>query len=147
MGKVWNLLMHIPIPVLVISTGGTAALTRVMRATLLDELKKPYVVAARARGMSGRKLLFRYPVRIAINPIASTIGWVLPSIISGATIVEIVLALPTIGPLLLRSLLSQDTYLAASLLMILSFLTIIGTFVSDIILLWLDPRIRFERSA
>jgi peptide/nickel transport system permease protein len=147
MGKVLDLLKHIPIPVLVISTGGTAALTRVMRATLLDELKKPYVVAARARGMSGRKLLFRYPVRIAINPIASTIGWVLPGIISGATIVEIVLALPTIGPLLLRSLLSQDTYLAASLLMILSFLTIIGTFVSDIILLWLDPRIRFERSA
>jgi peptide/nickel transport system permease protein len=145
--KVWDLLMHLPIPALVISTAGTAALTRVMRATLLDELKKPYVVAARARGMSGRKLLFRYPVRIAINPIASTIGWVLPGIISGSTIVEIVLALPTIGPLLLRSLLSQDTYLAASLLMILSFLTVIGTFVSDIILLWLDPRIRFERSA
>jgi len=145
--KVWDLLKHLPIPALVISTAGTAALTRVMRATLLDELKKPYVVAARARGMSGRKLLFRYPVRIAINPIASTIGWVLPGIISGSTIVEIVLALPTIGPLLLRSLLSQDTYLAASLLMILSFLTVIGTFVSDIILLWLDPRIRFERSA
>lgn len=147
MAKALDLLAHLPIPAIVISTAGTAALVRVMRATLLDELRKPYVVAARARGVAERKLLFRYPVRIAINPIASTIGWVLPSLISGATIVEIVLDLPTIGPLLLRSLLSQDTYLSVSLLMILSFLTIIGTFISDLVLLWLDPRIRFERSA
>ena len=118
-----------------------------MRATLLDELRKQYVVTARARGVAERRLLFKYPVRLAINPIASTIGWVLPALVSGATIVSVVLDLPTVGPLLLRALLSQDTYLAASLLMLLSFLTVIGTFLSDLALLWLDPRIRFEKTA
>lgn len=145
--KVFDLLKHLPVPIIVISSAGAAGLIRVMRATLLDELRKQYVVTARARGVSERRLLFKYPVRLAINPIASTIGWVLPALVSGATIVSVVLDLPTVGPLLLRALLSQDTYLAASLLMLLSFLTVIGTFLSDLVLLWLDPRIRFEKTA
>ena len=145
--KVLDLLKHLPVPIIVISSAGAAGLIRVMRAALLDELRKQYVVTARARGVTERRVLFKYPVRIAINPIASTIGWVLPALVSGATIVSVVLDLPTVGPLLLRALLSQDTYLAASLLMLLSFLAVIGTFLSDIVLLWLDPRIRFERNA
>jgi len=145
--KVLDLLKHLPVPIIVISSAGAAGLIRVMRATLLDELRKQYVVTARARGVTERRLLFKYPVRLAINPIASTIGWVLPGLVSGATIVSVVLDLPTVGPLLLRALLSQDTYLAASLLMLLSFLTVIGTFLSDLLLLWLDPRIRFEKTA
>ncbi len=145
--KVLDLLKHLPVPVIVISSAGAAGLIRVMRAALLDELRKQYVVTARARGVTERRVLFKYPVRIAINPIASTIGWVLPALVSGATIVSVVLDLPTVGPLLLRALLSRDTYLAASLLMLLSFLAVIGTFLSDLVLLWLDPRIRFERNA
>jgi len=145
--KALDLLKHLPVPIIVISSAGAAGLIRVMRAALLDELRKQYVVTARARGVAERRLLFKYPVRIAINPIASTIGWVLPALVSGATIVSVVLDLPTVGPLLLRALLSQDTYLAASLLMLLSFLAVIGTFLSDLVLLWLDPRIRYERNA
>lgn len=144
--KALDLAKHLPVPIIVISSAGAAGLIRVMRATLLDELRKQYVVTARARGVAERRLLFKYPVRMAINPIVSTIGWVLPALVSGATIVSVVLDLPTVGPLLLRALLSQDTYLAASLLMLLSFLAIIGTFLSDLMLLWLDPRIRFERT-
>ena len=116
-----------------------------MRGCLLDELRKQYVITARAKGVGERPLLFRYPVRVAINPIISTIGWVLPEIVSGATIVAIVLSLPTTGPLLFQALLSQDIYLSASILMVLSFLTIIGTFISDILLGLADPRIRFVR--
>jgi len=142
--KVVDLLAHLPIPVIIIGTAGAAGLIRVMRGSLLDELGKQYVVTARTKGLSETKLLFKYPVRVAVNPVISTIGWVLPGLVSGGTIVAIVLSLPTVGPLLWRALLSQDMHLAGSLLMLLCVLTIVGTFISDILLVWLDPRIRFE---
>ena len=131
-------------PVVIIGTAGTASLIRIMRANLLDELRKPYVVTARAKGLPEWRLLFKYPVRIALNPFISTVGWVLPTLVSGAAIVSIVLSLPTTGPLLIRALLQQDMYLAASFIMLLSILTVIGTLVSDLLLAWLDPRIRME---
>ena len=143
-GKVVDLLCHLPIPVIIIGTAGAAGLIRVMRGSLLDELSKQYVVTARTKGLSETKLLFKYPVRVALNPVISTIGWILPGLVSGGAIVAIVLSLPTVGPLLFRALLSQDMYLAGSLLMLLCMLTIVGTFISDILLVWLDPRIRFE---
>lgn len=141
--RVIDLLKHLPIPVLIIGTAGTAGLIRVMRATLLDELGKQYVITARAKGVSEIKLLFKYPVRVAFNPIASTIGWELPGIVSGGLIVEMVLNLPTVGPMLYQAIISQDIFLSSSLLLILSTLTIIGTFISDILLVIIDPRIRF----
>jgi len=131
--------------VIIIGTAGTAGLIRIMRANLLDELHKPYVVTARAKGLSERRLLLKYPVRMALNPFVSTLGWTLPTLVSGAAIVSIVLSLPTTGPLLFRALLSQDMYLAGSFIMMLSTLTVIGTLLSDILLAWLDPRIRYER--
>ena len=139
-----DLLAHLWIPVIVIGTAGTAGLIRVMRGNLLDELPKQYVMTARAKGLAPWKLLLKYPVRVALNPLVSTVGWVLPGIISGSVITAVVLGLPTTGPLLLRALQNQDMYLAGSMVMILSFLTVIGTLVSDILLLWLDPRIRYE---
>lgn len=145
--KFFDLLKHLPVPILIVGTSGTAWLIRVMRGCLLDELKKQYVVTARAKGVNERKLLFRYPVRIAINPIISTIGWILPQIISGSTIVEMVLNLPTTGPLLFNALIGQDMYLAGSFILILSFFTVLGTFISDLLLMWVDPRIRFEQKA
>ena len=145
-GKVFDLIRHLPIPIIVVGTAGTAGIIRIMRGSLLDELGRQYVITARAKGLKEGALLFKYPVRVAVNPIVSTVGWALPSTISGATITAIVLSLPTAGPLLLRSLRSQDMYLAASILMILSAMTILGTFVSDLLLAWVDPRIRFERS-
>ena len=145
--KFVDLLKHLPVPIIVIGTAGTASLIRVMRACLLDELRKQYVVTARAKGVSERTLLFRYPVRIALNPVVSTIGWTLPFIVSGETITAIVLSLPTMGPLLFKALLDQDMLLAGGTIMFLSFLTIIGTFISDVLLVSLDPRIRFERVA
>ena len=145
LAKFVDLIKHLPVPIIVIGTAGTAWLIRVMRGCLLDELRKQYVITARAKGVSERKLLFKYPVRVAINPIISTIGWTLPVIVSGETITAIVLALPTVGALLYKALLSQDMYLAGSLIMLLGFLTVIGTFISDILLVWLDPRIRYER--
>jgi len=145
MGKFVDMLKHLPIPIIVIGTAGAAGLIRVMRGCLLDELKKQYVITARAKGVSERTLLFKYPIRVAINPIISTIGWTLPAIVSGATITAIVLGLPTMGHLLYRALLGQDMYLAGSTIMFLTFLTIIGTFISDILLVWIDPRIRYEK--
>lgn len=142
-GKFVDLLGHLWIPVVVIGTSGTAGLIRVMRANLLDELRKQYVMTARAKGVRYWKLLIRYPVRVALNPLVSTVGWVLPGIVSGATITSVVLGLPTTGPLLLRALMNQDMYLAGSMVMMLSVLTLIGTLISDILLLWLDPRIRY----
>jgi len=139
-----DLLAHLWIPVIVIGTAGTAGLIRVMRGNLLDELPKQYVMTARAKGLAPWKLLLKYPVRVALNPLVSTIGWVLPGIVSGSVITAVVLGLPTTGPLLLRALQNQDMYLAGSMVMILSFLTVIGTLISDILLLWLDPRIRYE---
>ena len=143
--KFVNMLKHLPIPIIVIGTAGTAGLIRVMRGCLLDELRKQYVITARAKGVSERVLLFKYPVRVAVNPIFSTIGWMLPSIVSGGTITAIVLSLPTIGPLLYRALMSEDMYLAGSMVLLLSLLTIVGTFISDLLLLWIDPRIRYEK--
>lgn len=144
-GKIIDMLKHFPIPIIVIGTAGTAGLIRVMRGCLLDELQKQYVITARAKGVGERTLLFKYPVRIAVNPIISTIGWMLPLIVSGETITAIVLSLPTTGPLLFDALKSQDMFLAASTVMILGFLTVTGTFLSDILLAWMDPRIRYER--
>ena len=129
-------------PLVVLGTAGTANLIRILRSNLLDELEKPYVQAARAKGVSEFKLIWKYPVRIAINPFISGIGGVLPELISGAAIVSIVLSLPTTGPLMLNALLSQDMYLAGSFLMMLSLLSLIGTLISDILLALLDPRIR-----
>ena len=144
LAKVIDMLKNIWVPVLVLATAGTAGLIRVMRANLLDELNKQYVVTARAKGLSERRLLWKYPVRIAFNPIFSTIGWLLPAIVGGEALVSIILNLKTIGPVLLQAVLRQDMYLAGSIIMILSALTLIGTLISDIALAWLDPRIRYD---
>ena len=143
--RVGDMLIHLPIPVAVVGTAGTAALIRIMRGCLLDELHKQYVITARAKGVKERKLLFKYPVRVSLNPIISTIGWTLPAIVSGATITAIVLNLPTIGPVLFNALVSQDMYLAGSIILFMCFLTVVGTFLSDLLLVWIDPRIRYER--
>jgi peptide/nickel transport system permease protein len=142
--KVLDMLSNLWIPMIVLGTAGTAGLVRIMRANLLDELKKPYVVTARAKGLSERRLLLKYPVRVALNPFVSTVGWVLPQLVSGAAIVAIVLNLPTTGPMLFRALLSQDMYLAGSFILLLSVLTVVGTLISDLLLAWLDPRIRYR---
>lgn len=141
-GKVVDLLQHVWVAVVVLGAGSTAVMIRVMRANLLDELKKPYVVAARAKGVRPLKLLLKYPVRMALNPFASGIAALFPQLVSGGAIVALVLSLPTIGPVLMMAILNEDTYFAASMLMILSVLGVLGTLVSDLILLWLDPRIR-----
>ena len=145
MAKLADLLAHVWIPVIVIGTSGTAGLIRVMRGNLLDELQKPYVVTAQAKGLGPVRLLLKYPVRLALNPLISTVGWLLPAIVSGSTITAVVLSLPTTGPMLLRALMNQDMYLAGSMVMLLSMLTVIGTFISDLLLAWLDPRIRYQR--
>ncbi len=144
-GRFIDMLKHLPIPIIVIGTAGTAGLIRVMRGCLLDELRKQYVITARAKGVKERTLLFKYPVRVAINPIVSTIGWTLPAIVSGATITAIVLTLPTIGPLLFNALMFQDMYLAGSAIMFQCFLAVIGTFISDVLLVFIDPRIKYEK--
>jgi peptide/nickel transport system permease protein len=143
--RVLDLLKHIWLPTIILGVAGTARLTRIMRANLLDELHKPYVVTARARGLPEWRLVLRYPVRVAINPLVSTIGWYLPQLFSGSLIVATVMNLPNIGPLLLRALISQDMYLAGSVLLIYFFFTVIGTLISDLLLAWVDPRIRMER--
>ncbi len=140
--KFIDLLKHLPAPVLIISLSNLTWLLRIMRGTLLDELNKPYVEAARSRGLTEREVLLKYPARIALNPIISTLGYVLPGVFSGATIVSIVLNLPTVGPLLFGALVSQDNYLAGSIVLILSALTVLGTLLSDILLAYVDPRIR-----
>jgi ABC-type dipeptide/oligopeptide/nickel transport system permease component/ABC-type transport system substrate-binding protein len=142
--KVVDLLKHIWLPIVVIATSSTAGMIRVMRGNLLDELRKPYVTTAMAKGVRPFRLLMKYPVRLALNPFISGIGGVFPQLISGGAIVAIVLSLPMVGPLLLQGLMSEDVYLAGSMLMVLSLLGIFGTLVSDLLLLWLDPRIRME---
>lgn len=142
--KILDLLKHIWVPVVVIALGGTAGMIRIMRGNLLDELQKPYVTTARAKGVPPFRLLMKYPVRLALNPFVSGIGALFPQLVSGGAIVAIVLSLPMVGPLLLQGLLSEDVYLAASMLMVLSLLGILGTLASDLLLLWIDPRIRFE---
>lgn len=143
-GKVVDLLSHLWIAALVVGTAGTAALIRVMRANLLDELRKPYVVTARSKGLAEWKLIFKYPVRIALNPLVSTMGYLLPFLMSGSIIVSVVLSLPTEGPILLRALLTEDLFVSSSIVLLLGTLTVIGTFISDILLGLLDPRIRMS---
>jgi peptide/nickel transport system permease protein len=142
--KVGDLAKHLWIPVVIIATSATASLTRIMRANLLDELHKPYVTTARAKGLPEWKLLLRYPVRVALNPFVSTIGWVFPSIISGSIVADVVLNLPTAGPMLLQSLKTQDMYLAGGFVLLLCALAIVGMLMSDILLALLDPRVRYQ---
>lgn len=144
MAKISNLIEHIWIPLVVLATGGAAGLIRVMRANMLDELRKPYVETAYAQGFSERTVVWRYPVRVALNPFISTVGWALPALFSGDIVTAVVLNLPTTGPLLLQSLKMQDMYLAGSLILILSVFTVIGTLISDLLLAWSDPRIRYN---
>lgn len=141
-GKFYDMLKHIWVPMIILGTDGAARFTRIVRANLLDEMSRPYVETARAKGLPEWKLLMKYPVRLALNPFVSTAGLELPRLISGSLIVATVMSLPTIGPLLLRALLSQDMYMAGSIVMILTFLTLVGVLISDIILALLDPRIR-----
>ena len=140
--KVLDLLKHIWVPMLIVGTSGTARLNRIVRANLLDELSKPYVETARAKGVSELKLLLKYPKWIALNPFVSTAGWELSELFSGSLIVATVMGLPTMGPLLLRALISQDMYMAGSMLLILTYLTLVGTLISDLALGLMDPRIR-----
>ena len=142
--KVVDLMKHLWLPVVVLGTSATASLIRIMRANLLDELNKPYVDTARAKGLSEFKLIMKYPVRVALNPFVSTIGWVLPNLVSGAVVTAIVLSLPTAGPLMLQALLAQDMYLAGAFVLLLSSLTVIGMLISDILLVLLDPRVKYE---
>jgi peptide/nickel transport system permease protein len=144
--KFQDLLIHLPVPVVVVGLAGTAATIRILRSQLLDEFQKQYVVTARAKGVPEKRLILKYPFRVALNPIISTIGHLLPEIVSGSTIVAIVLGLPTIGPLLLRAIVAQDTYVAASCLMLLGILTVLGVVLSDILLTLLDPRVRMSRA-
>ncbi|WP_460541863.1 ABC transporter permease [Glycomyces halotolerans] len=141
-GKLLDLLGHLWIPIIVIGTAGVAGLVRIIRNNLLDELRRPYVTAARARGVPEGRLLRRYPLRVALNPFVSTIGWVLPLLLVGDIVVGQILGLPTLGPILLGALKGQDMYLAGSIIMVLSLVTVIGTLISDLLLGWLDPRIR-----
>ncbi len=142
--KLMDLFSHIWLPVIILAIGGTAELIRIMRANLLDELRRPYVVTARSKGLPEWNVLMKYPVRLALNPFVSTLGWTLPALVSGSIIISVVMSLPTTGPMLLRALQSQDMYLAGSIILILSLLTIVGTLLSDILLAWLDPRIRYQ---
>jgi len=142
LAKIWDLTKHLPLPVIILALAGTAQLVRIMRANLLDELRRPYVVTARAKGLPEKRVIMKYPVRAALNPFASTIGYLLPFVVSGSIIVSVVLSLPTVGPLLLRSLVSQDMLLASTIILLLGVLTVIGTFISDLMLMWIDPKIR-----
>ena len=143
--RVWDLVKHLPIPAVVLGVAGTAQLIRIMRSNLLDELRKPYVMTARARGLPEMRVILRYPVRVALNPFVSTIGYLLPYIVSGSIIVSLVLSLPTVGPLLLKALIAQDMFLAGTIVLLLGVMTVIGTLLSDLLLMWVDPRIRLGR--
>ena len=145
--KAQSVLAHLIIPVIVIGTSGTAAMIRRLRANLLDELQKQYVVTGRAKGLPPMRLLMKYPLRHALNPFVADIGNILPEVISGSVIVSVVLSLPTTGPMLLAALKSQDTYLAGTFLLFVAGLTVVGTLISDLLLAALDPRIRLGASA
>ena len=142
--KVMDLLNHLWMPSLILAIAGTAQLIRVLRANLLDELRKPYVVTARAKGLSEWRVVLKYPFRVAMNPLISTIGYLLPLIVSGSIIVSVVMSLPTVGPLLLKALIAQDMFLAGTIILMIGLMTVVGTFISDILLAWVDPRIRLE---
>lgn len=146
LGKLLDLLRHIWVPVVVVGTAGTAGLIRILRANLLDELRKPYVVAARARGVPERRLLLRYPLRVALNPFISTVGWAFPVALTGEIIVARVLNLDTMGRMLLDALGRQDMYLAGGIIMVFSLLVVLGTLISDLLLAWLDPRVRLGQT-
>lgn len=146
-GKVGSVLEHLWVPVLIIGTSGTAGMVRRLRANVLDELQKQYVVTARAKGLPPGRLLIKYPLRMALNPFIADIGNLLPQVISGAAIVSVVLGLDTSGEMLVRALQVQDMFLAGTFLMFLAVLTVIGTLVSDLLLAWLDPRIRLSGGA
>lgn len=143
-GKVMDLLNHLPLPALILALGGTAQLIRIMRANLLDELRRPYVVTARAKGLSETRVILKYPVRAALNPFASNIAYLFPYLVSGSVIISIVLGLPTVGPLLVKALIAKDMYLAGTIVLLLGVLTVIGTFISDLVLMWVDPRLRHQ---
>lgn len=142
LARVWDMIKHLPLPAVILGLGGMAELIRIMRANLLDELRRPYVVTARAKGLAEYRVILKYPVRAALNPFASTIGYIFPFIVSGSIIVSLVLSLPTVGPLLYRALIAQDLFLAGTILLLLAVMTVIGTLISDLILMWIDPRIR-----
>jgi peptide/nickel transport system permease protein len=142
-GKVFDMLKHIWFPLIILGIGGTASLIRHTRANLLDQLRRPYVTTARAKGLTERRLLLKYPVRVALRPFVATVGYQLPRLVSAGGIVAVVLSLPTSGPLLLRALMTQDMFLAGTFVMLLSILTVIGQLLSDILLVFIDPRIRF----
>ena len=142
LGRLWDLIKHLWIPAIVLGTAGTAGTIRILRANLLDEIRKPYVRTARAKGMGELRLILKYPFRVALNPAISAIGYILPALIGGSIIVSVVLSLPTLGPTLLAALLGQDTRLAATIMLLIAALTVIGTLISDLLLAWLDPRIR-----
>ena len=144
LGRVLDLVKHLPLPAFVLALSGTAEVIRVMRANLLDELGKPYVTVARAKGLSERQVILRHPVRVALNPFISTVGYTLPYVVSGSIIVSLVLSLPTVGPLLLQALLAQDMFLAGSIVLLLGVMTVVGTLISDILLMLIDPRVRSE---
>ena len=143
--KVYDFIQHLWIPAVVLGTSGTASLIRIMRNNLLDELNRPYVVTARAKGLGAAKIVLKYPVRVAINPLISTVGYLLPSLVSGSVIVSVVLSLPTIGPVFLTAIQDEDIYLAGIIVLLLGMLTVMGTLVSDILLAVVDPRIKYTR--
>jgi peptide/nickel transport system permease protein len=145
LGKVYDFIQHLWIPAVVLGTSGTASLIRIMRNNLLDELNKPYVVTARAKGLGSARIILKYPVRVAINPLISTIGYLLPSLVSGSVIVSVVLSLPTIGPVFLTAIQDEDIYLAGIIVLLLGMLTVVGTLISDILLAVVDPRIKYTQ--
>jgi peptide/nickel transport system permease protein len=142
--KFVDLMWHLPLPALILALAGTAQLIRIMRANLLDELRKPYVITARAKGLTEHRVVLKYPVRAALNPFASTLAYIFPYLVSGSIIISLVMSLPTVGPVLLGALIAQDMYLAGTIVLLLGALTVVGTFISDLILMWIDPRIRHQ---
>ena len=144
LGRVWDLMKHMVIPVIILGTSGTATLIRITRANLLDELRKPYVATARAKGLPEWKLVLKYPVRLALNPAVSLTAYILPFLVSGSIVVSVVLGLPTVGPILLKALVAQDMFLAGAIILIIGWMTVVGTFFSDLLLVVIDPRVRFE---
>ena len=142
--KVWDLMKHLPLPAVILALAGTAQLVRIMRANLLDELRRPYVVTARAKGLSEMRTVLKYPVRAALNPFASNLAYQFPALISGGIIISIVLGLPTVGPLLVKSLVAKDMFLAGTIVLLLGVLTVVGTFISDLVLMWVEPRLRHQ---
>src|SRR6266700_6343113 len=145
LAKVWDLIKHLPLPAAILGLAGTAQLIRIMRANLLDELRKPYVVTARAKGLGEMRVVLKYPVRAALNPFASSTAYLFPYLVSGSIVGSLVLGLPTVGPLLLQALVAQDMFLAGTIVLLLGVMTVVGTLISDMLLMWIDPRIRRGR--